>query len=41
MNPDTARRCPPTGERPSARREFWDGTDHAFNPTGPVRCRRT
>src|SRR3954449_6431834 len=35
MNPSTATAS--TGaDRPQRPPEFWDGTDHAFNPTGPV-----
>src|SRR4051794_367617 len=36
MNPSTATAS--TGaDRPQRPPEFWDGTDHAFNPTGPVK----
>ena len=34
MNPATA--TTPT-ERPQRPPDFWDGVDHAFNPTGPVK----
>lgn len=36
MNPPTATAAAPA-ERPQRPPEFWDGVDHAFNPTGPVR----
>ena len=37
MNPPaTATAAEPT-ERPVRPPEFWDGVDHAFNPTGPVK----
>ncbi|HEX4752478.1 MAG TPA: hydantoinase B/oxoprolinase family protein, partial [Solirubrobacterales bacterium] len=37
MNPATAATVPTQpGERPQRPPEFWDGVDHAFNPTGPV-----
>jgi N-methylhydantoinase B len=36
MNPATATTVEPA-ERPVRPEGFWDGVDHAFNPTGPVK----
>ena len=37
MNPATAAPATTEAGRPVRPPEFWDGVDHAFNPTGPVK----